>query len=133
MLPLRIAASVSGAAGIVAMLLGAVGLYGVVAYLVMRRTHELAIRSALGAGSGVLLRLVLASGAWVITVGIGVGTVLAGLVTRLVSQMVPGSTLADPVMWGSTLLLIAGVAAAAHVGPARRILRLDLTRALHVE
>ena len=133
MLPFRIAASVSGAAGIVAMLLGAVGLYGVVAYVVARRTRELAIRSVLGAHSGSLLRLVLASGAWVIAVGAGVGAVLAVLVTRLAAQAMPGIAPGDPVVWAGVLLLIVGVTAAAHVQPARRILRLDLTRALHAE
>ena len=128
-----IAASVSGAAGIVAMLLGAVGLYGVVAYVVARRTRELAIRSVLGAHSGSLLRLVLASGAWVIAVGAGVGAVLAVLVTRLAAQAMPGIAPGDPVVWAGVLLLIVGVTAAAHVQPARRILRLDLTRALHAE
>ena len=133
MLPVRIAASVSGAAGIVAMLLGAVGLYGVVAYLVQRRTREFAIRSALGARSASLVRLVLSTGVWVVGLGAGVGAVLAVGVTRLASQVIPGVTLADPVAWGGALLLIAGVAAAAHVEPARRIVRLDLARALHVE
>ena len=133
MLPFRIAASVSGAAGTVAMLLGAVGLYGVIAYVVARRTRELVIRSVLGAHSGSLLRLVLASGAWVIAVGAGVGAALAALVTRLAAQVVPGIAPGDPVVWAGVLLLIVGVTAAAHVEPARRILRLDLTRALHVE
>ncbi len=133
MLPFRIAASVSGAAGIVAMLLGAVGLYGVIAYVVARRTRELAIRSVLGAHSGSLLRLVLASGAWVIAVGAGVGAALAALVARLAAQVMPGVAPGDPLVWAGVLLLIVGVTAAAHVEPARRILRLDLTRALHAE
>ena len=115
------------------MLLGTVGLYGVVAYLVVRRTREFAIRSALGARSASLVRLVLSTGAWVVGLGAGIGAVLAVGVTRLASQVMPGVTLADPVVWGGTLPLIAGVAAAAHVGPARRIVRLDLTRALNVE
>ncbi len=133
MLPFRIAASASGAAGIVAMLLGAVGLYGLIAYVVAGRTRELAIRSVLGARAGSLLRLVLASGAWVIVAGAGLGAVLAVLVTGLVSQLMPGIALRDPVVWGIALLLIAGVAAAAYAGPARRIVRLDLPQALHVE
>ena len=133
MLPFRIAASVSGAAGIVATLLGAVGLYGVVAYVVARRTRELAIRSVLGAHSGSLLRLVLASGAWVIAVGAGVGAALAALLTRLAAQAMPGIAPGDPLVWAGVLLLIVGVTAAAHVEPARRILRIDLTRALRAE
>ena len=133
MLPNRIAATVASASGLVALVLGAIGLYGVVAYLVLRRTREFAIRSALGAGSGTLLRLVLATGARVAAVGTGVGAVLAFVLTRLASQAAPGLALADPVVWTVVLLLIVGVTAAAHVGPARRILRLDLARALHVE
>lgn len=57
----------------------------------------------------------------------------AWVVGRLASQVMPGVTPADPVVWGGALLLIAGVAAAAHVGPARRIMSLNLMQALHVE
>ena len=133
MLPTRIAATVASASGLVALVLGAIGLYGVVAFLVLRRTREFAIRSALGAGSGTLLRLVLATGAGVAAVGAGVGAVLAFVLTSLASQVAGDIPLADPVVWTGVLLLIVGVTAAAHVGPARRILRLDLARALHVE
>ncbi|MCY4506209.1 MAG: hypothetical protein OXG35_04525, partial [Acidobacteria bacterium] len=133
MLPNRIAATVASASGLAALVLGAVGLYGVVAYLVLRRTREFAIRSALGARSGTLLRLVLATGAGVVALGAGVGAVLAFVLTRLASQVAPGIPLADPVVWTGVLLLIVAVTAVAHVGPARRILRLDLARALHVE
>ena len=133
MLPNRIAATVASASGLMALVLGAIGLYGVVAYLVLRRTREFAIRSALGARTGTLLRLVLGAGAGVAAVGTGVGAVLAFVLTRLASQAAPGIPLADPVVWTGVLLLIVGVTAAAHVGPARRILRLDLARALHVE
>ena len=133
MLPTRVAATVASASGIVALVLGAIGLYGVVAYLVLRRTREFAVRSALGAGSGTLLRLVLATGARVAALGAGAGAVLTFAVTGLASQAAPGISVADPVVWAGVLLLIVGVIAAAHVGPARRILRLDLARALHVE
>ena len=133
MLPTRVAATVAIASGIVALVLGAIGLYGVVNYLVLRRTREFAIRSALGARSGTLLRLVLRTGAGVAALGAAVGAVVAFVLTSLASQVVPGIMLADPVVWAGVLLLIAGVTAAAHVGPAHRILRLDLARALHVE
>ena len=140
MLPTRVAATVASTSGIVALVLGAIGLYGVVAYLVLRRTREFAVRSALGAGSRTLLRLVLATGARVAALGVGAGVVLTFAVTGLASQAVPGgpvadpvASVADPVVWAGVLLLVVGVTAAAHVGPARRILRLDLARALHVE
>ena len=133
MLPTRVAAIVASTSGIVALVLGAIGLYGVVAYLVLRRTREFAVRSALGAGSGTLLRLVLATGARVAVFGAGAGVVLTFAVTGLASRAAPGISVADPVVWVGVLLLIVGVTAAAHVGPARRILRLDLARALHVE
>ena len=131
--PIQMAASVATASGVVAVLLGAIGLYGVVAYLVVRRTRELAIRSALGARAGSLVRTVLATGAWVVAAGVGAGAFLAVVVTRLATQVMPGIAPADPVAWAGALLLIAGVTAAAHVQPARRILKLDLTRALHAE
>ena len=131
--PNRIAASLVIASGLVALLLGAVGLYGVVAYLVARRSREFAIRAALGARPGALLRLVLATGGWVVAFGAGSGAVLAFVATRLVATMTGGGLSVDPAVWAGALLLIATVTVVAHVGPARRVVRLDLTRALHVE
>ena len=132
--PTRAAASVVIASGVVALALGAIGLYGVVAYLVMQRRREFAIRAALGARSGALLRLVLATGGWVVAFGVGSGAVLAFVATRVVARMTGGGIpLADPVVWAGALLLTVAVAAAAHVGPARRVMRLDLTQTLHVD
>ena len=133
LIPFRIGAFVASASGFVALALGAIGLYGVVAYLVLRRTRELAIRSVLGARSGSRVRLVLSTGAWVVATGSAAGAALALVASSLASRVIPGITPADPVVWAGVLLLIAGVAAAAHVGPTRRIMRLDLTRALHVD
>ena len=133
MLPFRAAAAVASASGMVALVLGAIGLYGVVAYLIARRTREFAIRAALGARSGALLRLVLATGGWMVTLGVGIGAVLAFAVSHVVAPAAGGIPPADPVVWTGALLLVLGVAAAAHVGPASRVVRLDLTRALHAE
>ncbi len=134
MRPTRTAAYVASASGGVALALGAIGLYGVVAYLVMQRRREFAIRAALGARSGALLRLVLATGGWVVAFGVGSGAALAFVATRVVARMTGGGIpLADPVVWAGALLLTVAVAAAAHVGPARRVMRLDLTQTLHVD
>ena len=85
----------------------------------------------LGARSGTLLRLVLATGAWVVAVGIGAG--LALLATRVVAQAANGIAPADPLVWASVLLLLVAVCMAAFAGPARRMFRLDLPRALRVD
>ena len=133
MLPYRVGASVASASGLVAMVLGAIGLYGVIAFLVAGRTRELAIRSALGARPGVLLGLVLAAGGRVVALGVGVGAVLALAATRVVARAAGGIAAGDPVVWAGALLLVVAVAAAAHVGPARRVVRIDLERALQVD
>ena len=132
MLPFRIGASVASASGVVAMMLGAIGLYGVIAYLVAGRTREFAIRAALGARSGALLRLVLATGAWVVALGAGAGAGLALLLTQVVAQAAR-ITRADPLVWGSVLLLLVAVCTAAFAGPARRMVKLDVPRALRVD
>ncbi len=133
MLPYRVGASVASASGVVAMALGAVGLYGVVAFLVAGRTRELAIRSALGARPAALLGLVLAAGGRVVVLGVGGGAVLAHAAARVVAGVTGGVAATDPVVWAGAILLVAAVAAAAHVGPARRVVRLDLKRALQVD
>ena len=130
MLPFRVAAAVAGASGIVAALLGVVGLYGVIAYLVVRRTGEMAIRSALGARAGALVRHVLATGGWVIAAGLGSGAVLALVVHRVASTGRggrPGRRCGGLDL--GVLLLLMAVCAAAFVAPALRIVRLDEPRA----
>ena len=131
-LPFRLAATVAGASGIVAALLGVVGLYGVIAYLVVRRTGEIAIRSALGARTGALLRHVLETGGWVVAVGLGSGAVLALVVHGVAARVAAGVLAADAVVWAGVLLLLVAVCAAAFVAPALRIVKLDVSRALNV-
>ena len=131
-LPFRLAATVAGASGIVAALLGVVGLYGVIAYLVVRRTGEIAIRSALGARTGALLRHVLATGGWVVAVGLGSGAVLALVVHGVAARVAAGILAADAVVWTGVLLLLVAVCAAAFVAPALRIVKLDVSRSLNV-
>ncbi len=135
--PTRAVASLVIASGVVALVLGAIGLYGVVAYLVTERSREFAIRAALGARSGTLLRLVLATGGWVVAFGVGAGSVLAFVATRVIAGMISSAggdpPTAQPLVWVGAILLIVGVGVAAHVGPARRVMRLDLTRTLRVE
>ena len=133
MLPFRIGASVASASGVVAMVLGAIGLYGVIAYLVAGRTREFAIRAALGARSGTLFRHVLATGAWVVAAGVGAGAGLALLATRVAAQAASGLAPADPLVWGSVLLLLVAVCTAAFAGPARRMVKLDVPRALRMD
>ena len=132
-LPLRVATSVASAAAIVAMLLGAIGLYGVVAYLVTQRTREFAVRSALGARAEALLRLVVLTGAWMLAAGVAAGAVLAVVMARAVAWIVPGIVLTDPVVWAGALLLVVGVGTSAYVGPARQVVRLNPTQALRVD
>ena len=131
-LPFRLAATVAGASGIVAALLGVVGLYGIIAYLVVRRTGEIAIRSALGARTGALLRHVLATGGWVVAVGLGSGAVLAFVVHGVAARVAAGVLAADAVVWTGVLLPLVAVCAAAFVAPALRIVKLDVSRALNV-
>ena len=92
------------------------------------RTRELAIRATLGARPAALLGLVLAAGGRVVVLGVGGGAVLALAAARVVAWAT-----SNPVVWAGAILLVAGVAAAAHVGPARRVVRIDLKRALQVD
>ena len=97
------------------------------------RTRELVVRSALGARPAALLGLVLAGGGRVVVLGVGGGAVLALAAARVVAGATGGVAASDPVVSAGAMLLVAGVAAAAHVGPARRVVRLDLKRALQVD
>jgi putative ABC transport system permease protein len=105
--------------------LGAVGIYGVVAYGVRRRTRELGIRSALGAVEGRLTAMVLGEGLRMSSLGIAIGVVLAALATRPMRALLFGVTALDPLVYAGVALILACVALAASLAPARRAARVD--------
>jgi putative ABC transport system permease protein len=108
-----------------AVVLSAVGLYGVLAYLVGQRAREIGIRKALGASSGAVARLVLGEGFRFVLLGVAVGLVAALLTTRYLGALLYGLAPNDPLTLGSGALILLVVAAAAAWLPTRRALRVD--------
>jgi len=126
-------AVLSGFFGGLALLLTAIGLYGVMAYVVTQRTHEIGIRMALGAQQASILRLVMRDAAVVLLVGIAAGLLSSIWITRLVRQLLFGLTPNDP--WTIALAVAAMVAVAllATWIPARRAMKVDPMVALRYE
>jgi len=120
-------------AGIVALVLGAVGLYGVISYVVGRRTREIGVRMALGADHGSVARMVLGQGLVLAVAGLGVGLVSALAVTRLMTSVLFEVSPTDPVTFGSVSLLLLAVAAGASWLPARRAASVNPLEALRYE
>jgi len=113
--------------------LGAVGLYGVLAYLVTRRTRELGIRMALGADRRTVMAMVMREGMGVVALGALGGLAVALGTGRLVSHLLFGVTAYDPVTMMAVTALLGTVAAAACYVPARRATRIDPSVALRRE
>jgi predicted permease len=122
-----------GAAGGVALLLGAVGLYGVIAYSVAQRTREIGVRVALGAQRSDVVRLFLREGMSFILVGLPLGLAGAFAITRLLSSLLFGVKASDPLTFVSAAVVLVLVAFAACHIPARRALRIDPMEALKSE
>jgi len=117
----------------VALLLAAVGLYGVVAYMVVQRTHEIGIRIALGAASDQVTRMVLKEGIRPALVGIVAGLVLSWAGARALSSMLYGVAWGDPIaLLGVSVLLLIVTATAAAI-PARRASRVPPASALRAD
>jgi putative ABC transport system permease protein len=116
-----------------ALTLSAVGIYGVLSYVVSRRTREIGIRVAIGAGRRQVLQMVLGSGLWLALVGIAAGLVLAFGVTRLLAGLLHGVTAADPATFVVVAALLSAVAALASLVPAWRAARVDPVIALKSE
>jgi putative ABC transport system permease protein len=116
-----------------ALALAAVGIYGVLAYSVERRTQEIGVRMALGATSAAVLRLVLGQGSRLASVGIGLGLVGALALTRVLKEMLFGVTTSDTVTFAAAAFVLGTVAAVATLVPAWRAARVDPITALRRE
>jgi predicted permease len=130
LLPARIAAQTLVVVGIVATLLAAVGLYGVVAYTVGRRTREIGIRMALGAAPGGVLGMVMKQGLGLASVGAGIGLLLAWAAARAIAATLYGVGAFDPAAWGAAVGVLLASASLANYIPARRAARVDPSIAL---
>ena len=124
---------VLGAFAALALLLAAVGLYGVMSYLVSQRTRELGIRLAIGARPGSVLSLVLGSGMKLVTVGAALGLLGALAAGRLLAGLLFGVNATDPVTYAAVPIVLAAVAALACTVPAVRASRIDPITALREE
>jgi predicted permease len=122
-----------GAAAAVALLLGAIGIYGVISYMVSLRTREIGVRMALGARSSEVSRMVMRQGLSLAVIGVGIGLAGALALSRLISSLLFGIAPHDPVTLGGVTLTLLGVAALASWLPAMRAARIDPTEALRAD
>ncbi len=116
-----------------ALLLAAVGLYGIISYLTAQRTQEIGIRMALGAVSGEVIRLVLRQGARLAGIGTAIGLVFAFALTRLLSGLLFGVPAYDPLVFTAVPAIVIAVVFAACYLPARRATRIAPAMALRFE
>jgi putative ABC transport system permease protein len=118
---------------LLALLLAAGGLYGVIAYSVSQRVHEFGVRLALGAAPGDLQRMVLRQSAGLTALGMAIGLAGAGMLARVASTLLVGVTPSDPATYSAVVATLLVVSLAAAYVPARRAMRIDPARALRAE
>jgi predicted permease len=133
LVPQRVAASAAGSLGIVGLLLAAMGIYGVTAYGVARRTREIGIRMALGAQRGDVVRMVLRQGLTMTLAGVAIGLPLAGGASLLLGSLLFRVPPLDPVTFTVAASLFAVVGLAACYVPARRATAIDAMEAVRYE
>jgi putative ABC transport system permease protein len=131
--PLRMIGFAASGLGLLALTLAIVGIYGVMAYAVSRRTHEIGVRMALGAGRTDVLRMILQQGMRVVGLGVVAGFACAVGVARLMASQLFGMSPIDPVSFGSVTLLAVSAALLACYVPARRAAKVDPMVALRSE
>jgi len=131
--PRRLGAAMFSAFGLVALILSAVGLYGVISYTVAQRTHEMGVRLALGAGPRELQVLVVGQGVRLTLLGLALGLAGALAGTRLIMHHLFGVSPWDPATFAGVVIVLAAVAVVASWLPARRAARVDPMVALRAE
>lgn len=129
----RFLSQLLGVFAVVALLLAAIGTYGILAFMVTERNREIGIRMALGAGTGQVVRLVLRQGLAMALAGVVAGVVGALALSRLTESLLYGVTPSDPVTFGAVAAAITLVAVVACLVPIRRALRVDPLAAIRAE
>lgn len=131
--PTRIGAALLASFGALALVLAAMGLYGVISYSVERRTRDVGIRMALGARPGDVIGQVLRQGLRLAVIGVGIGALAAAAVAQVLQSLLYGVSAFDPVAYALAAALLLAVAVAANLIPAWRAARTDPMRALRYE